>query len=142
MSATVLFHLSQQRILNSPAQSRDSVESSTPKSSLSQYPTPTNLQEVSLKRKTHISSLATTSTNIDDLVEGLSKIQIPALILGVQSDILFPCWQQKELSECLKMGGNKEVTYYELDSLYGHDTFLIDLVGIGSAVKGHLEFGG
>jgi hypothetical protein len=31
------------------------------------------------------------------------------------------------------------VTYYELDALYGHDTFLLDVNAIGSAVKGHIE---
>ncbi|CAG8445375.1 10312_t:CDS:10 [Ambispora leptoticha] len=95
------------------------------------------------RRQKHLSSLYTADTEeLDDLVKGLSSIQIPALVLGVQSDILFPYWQQKEVAECLRMGGNKNVTYYELDSMYGHDTFLIDLTNIGSAVKGHLELGG
>ena len=35
--------------------------------------------------------------------------------------------------------GNDHVTYYELDALYGHDTFLIDVNTVGAAVKGHLE---
>ncbi|RIA93072.1 Alpha/Beta hydrolase protein [Glomus cerebriforme] len=94
--------------------------------------------------KKHISSLASVinGNDLEDLVQGLSVIKQPSLILGVQSDILFPYWQQKEIAECLRMGGNKDVTYYELDSMYGHDTFLIDLTNVGSAVKGHLEFGG
>ncbi len=29
--------------------------------------------------------------------------------------------------------------YYELDALFGHDTFLLDVAGVGAAVKGHLE---
>eukprot|EP00842_Homolaphlyctis_polyrhiza_P006417 jgi/Hompol1/6777/HPOL_000933-RA len=73
------------------------------------------------------------------LVDGMRKIQMPALVLGVQSDILFPVWQQQEISQSLKAAGNKNVTYYELDALYGHDTFLIDQVNVGSAIKGHLE---
>jgi homoserine acetyltransferase len=73
------------------------------------------------------------------LVRGLSTIQMPTLVLGVQSDILFPIWQQKEISDCLKIAGNKNVTYYELDAKYGHDTFLIDVNNVGSAIKGHLE---
>ncbi|CAG8846784.1 240_t:CDS:1, partial [Gigaspora margarita] len=94
-------------------------------------------------KRQHISSLSLTSNeNIDDLVQGLSKIQIPTLVLGVQSDILFAHWQQKEIAECLRRGGNKDVTYYELDSMYGHDTFLIDLTNVGGAIKGHLELGG
>lgn len=35
--------------------------------------------------------------------------------------------------------GNDCVTYYELNTLYGHDTFLIDVNAVGAAVKGHLE---
>jgi homoserine O-acetyltransferase len=75
----------------------------------------------------------------DALVKGLADIQMPALILGVQSDLLFPIWQQKEIADSLKKAGNKSVTYYELDANYGHDTFLIDTINVGSAVKGHLE---
>ena len=31
------------------------------------------------------------------------------------------------------------MTYYELPSIYGHDTFLLDVVAVGAAVKvGHL----
>ncbi|KXS14629.1 homoserine acetyltransferase [Gonapodya prolifera JEL478] len=75
----------------------------------------------------------------DRLVQGLKTIRHPVLVLGVQSDILFPVWQQREVAECLRKGGNKNVTYYELDSIFGHDTFLIELQSVGGAVKGHLE---
>ncbi|KAG1333008.1 hypothetical protein G6F62_006975 [Rhizopus arrhizus] len=74
-----------------------------------------------------------------DLIEGMRDIRMPALVLGVQSDILFPVWQQKEIAECLRASGNKHVTYYELDAMFGHDTFLIDRVSVGGAIKGHLE---
>ena len=78
-------------------------------------------------------------TDLKALVEGLRPIQMPTLVIGVQSDILFPVWQQKEIADCLKRAGNKNVSYFELDALYGHDTFLIDEVNVGSAIKGHLE---
>ncbi|CAG8597584.1 7314_t:CDS:2 [Racocetra persica] len=105
-------------------------------------PQPASSSTSSSKKK-HISSLSlTNSDNLDDLVQGLSKIQIPTLVLGVQSDILFAHWQQREIADCLRRGGNKDVTYYELDSMYGHDTFLIDLTNVGGAIKGHLELGG
>ncbi|KAJ1906985.1 homoserine O-acetyltransferase, partial [Tieghemiomyces parasiticus] len=74
-----------------------------------------------------------------NLIEGLRAIQIPTLVLGVKSDILFPVWQQQEIAQALRRGGNQRVTYYELDSIYGHDTFLLDLTNTGAAVKGHLE---
>ena len=31
------------------------------------------------------------------------------------------------------------MSYFELDAMYGHDTFLIDLDNVGSAMKGFLE---
>ncbi|KAI9592351.1 Alpha/Beta hydrolase protein [Syncephalis fuscata] len=81
----------------------------------------------------------TASNNLHDLVKGLSHVQMPTLVLGVQSDILFPHWQQREIAQCLREAGNHNITHYELDAIYGHDTFLIDVVTVGAAVKGHLE---
>ena len=31
--------------------------------------------------------------------------------------------------------GNKHVKFYEINSLYGHDTFLLDVNNVGAAVK-------
>ncbi|KAJ3382828.1 hypothetical protein HDU84_004043 [Entophlyctis sp. JEL0112] len=73
------------------------------------------------------------------LTNGLSTIQCPALVIGVKSDFLIPSWQQKEIALCLQAAGNNDVTHFEIDGVYGHDTFLLDLTNIGSAVKGHLE---
>jgi len=73
------------------------------------------------------------------LVAGLASAMQPALVIGVQHDVLFPVWQQKQVADSLRRAGNKRVCYYELDSVFGHDTFLLDAVSIGPAVKGHLE---
>jgi homoserine O-acetyltransferase len=70
--------------------------------------------------------------------EGVARIKCPTLVMGVQSDVLFPSWQQREIARILRDHGTT-CTYYEVDALYGHDTFLIDVPTIGSAVKGHLE---
>lgn len=70
--------------------------------------------------------------------EGVARVKCPTLIMGVHSDVLFPVWQQRELGRILRDSGNK-CTYYEVDALYGHDTFLIDKTTIGAAVKGHIE---
>ena len=79
----------------------------------------------------------------EDLVQGLSGLaHHPTLVLGVASDILFPVWQQREIAETLKAAGNRSVTYVELGedkSLFGHDTFLLDEVHIGSAVSRFLQ---
>eukprot|EP00039_Didymoeca_costata_P020996 m.343062 g.343062 ORF g.343062 m.343062 type:complete len:493 (-) comp22288_c0_seq1:179-1657(-) len=68
----------------------------------------------------------------------INQIQCPVLVMGVQSDILFPITQQRELVEFLQDAGNSEISYYELNAMYGHDTFLIDVPGITGALKGHL----
>lgn len=73
------------------------------------------------------------------LVEGVARVQCPTLVLGVQSDVLFPVTQQREIERLLKEAQNHKVTYYELPSIYGHDTFLLDVVAVGAAVKGHIE---
>ncbi len=99
-------------------------------------------------------------------VKSLLSVLTPQVI-GVQSDILFPVSQQRELAQSLRWlnplppnhrffsiipispdlifssdtraAGAPPVTYYELDSLFGHDTFLLDVLGVGGAVKGFLE---
>eukprot|EP00048_Salpingoeca_helianthica_P002638 m.59128 g.59128 ORF g.59128 m.59128 type:complete len:434 (+) comp12219_c0_seq1:289-1590(+) len=69
----------------------------------------------------------------------IRRITKPALVIGVQSDILFPITQQRELAAALRAYSKGPVSYYELDSIYGHDTFLIDVPSVGAAVKGFLE---
>lgn len=71
--------------------------------------------------------------------EALSKINCPVMIMGCQTDILFPVKQQRDLARWLKEAGNKSVTYFEMDSIYGHDTFLLNLNDVGTAMKGFLE---
>ncbi|CBX97458.1 hypothetical protein IAQ61_007135 [Plenodomus lingam] len=74
-----------------------------------------------------------------DLVAGLRPLaNTPALVLGVASDILFPAWQQREIADTLRKAGNSRVQHVELGeekSLFGHDTFLLDLEGVGGAVR-------
>lgn len=71
----------------------------------------------------------------EDLVKGLMPLRdTPTLVLGVASDILFPAFQQREIAETLRRAGNRSVTHVELGedrSLFGHDTFLLDLEGVG-----------
>jgi len=57
---------------------------------------------------------------------GLSKIGVnKALVVGVTTDILFPSRQQKEIADSLQRTGT-DVEYVEIDSVNGHDAFLID----------------
>ena len=57
---------------------------------------------------------------------GLAKIHTKKnLIVGVKSDILFPIDQQIELFEGF-MKAKKNVQFEKLDSIQGHDSFLVD----------------
>ncbi|OCF43819.1 homoserine O-acetyltransferase [Kwoniella heveanensis CBS 569] len=80
------------------------------------------------------------SPHLSDLSQGLQRLKdIPALVLGVQSDVLFPVEQQRELADALKLTGNPNVTYYELGGVWGHDTFLLDVQNVGGAIRGFLH---
>ncbi|OAA60387.1 homoserine O-acetyltransferase [Niveomyces insectorum RCEF 264] len=74
-----------------------------------------------------------------DLVRGLAVLRNhPTLVMGVASDILFPAWQQYEVAAALKQAGNRNVTHVELSeqhSIFGHDTFLLDLENIGGNLR-------
>ncbi|KAJ3786571.1 Alpha/Beta hydrolase protein [Lentinula aff. detonsa] len=75
-----------------------------------------------------------------DLAEGMQPLaKIPTLVLGVQSDILFTVEQQRETADALRMVGNEQVSYYELGGVWGHDTFLLDVLNVGGAIRGFLS---
>ncbi|KAI0346818.1 homoserine acetyltransferase [Trametopsis cervina] len=78
--------------------------------------------------------------HLPDLAEGLKPLaNTPTLVLGVQSDILFPVEQQREVADALRMTGNQMVSYYELGGVWGHDTFLLDVQNVGGAIRGFLS---
>ncbi|KAJ6628894.1 homoserine acetyltransferase [Mycena sp. CBHHK59/15] len=74
------------------------------------------------------------------LAQGLAPLaRTPTLVLGVQSDILFTVEQQREVVDALRMAGNERVVYYELGGVWGHDTFLLDVLNVGGAIRGFLS---
>lgn len=79
----------------------------------------------------------------EDLVAGLTPTKkIPALVIGVVSDMLFPASQQREVADTMKATGNGNVKYIELGedhSLFGHDTFLLDPQGMGVEMRRFLN---
>lgn len=92
-----------------------------------------------IKKSPFISSLPAFHAYLPSLLAGLSTHHHPTLIIGVQSDTLFPIEQQRELAESLKANGNQKVMYFELNTPYGHDTFLLDVQNVGGALRGFLE---
>lgn len=95
----------------------------------------------SIQSKPHVSSLPINHLNVVNSLSNTfqSLHSHPILILGIQSDLLFPINQQRELAEAFRLLGNRNVIYYELDSPFGHDTFLIDETGVGGAIRGFLS---
>lgn len=92
------------------------------------------------------------------LLAGMCRVSSPVLVLGVTSDVLFPIEQQRQMAALLTeagllhagvgvvnslgvvnipvcSAGNDKVTFYELSSIYGHDTFMLDVNNLGVAVK-------
>jgi homoserine O-acetyltransferase len=72
------------------------------------------------------------------LVAAMSRAQMPALSLGIWSDILYPAYQQREIARLLdEHGGGCE--YVEIDSPHGHDAFLINAEQVGPAIRRFLD---
>lgn len=61
-----------------------------------------------------------------------------ALVIGVESDILFPSDQQRELAFLLLQSG-AETTEKMLPSPHGHDSFLVDLDRFGTVIGEFLD---
>ncbi|KAK8849688.1 homoserine O-acetyltransferase [Kwoniella newhampshirensis] len=96
--------------------------------------------EKETKRKLERFIPTSKSPHLSELAQGLQRLKgMPALVLGVQSDVLFPVEQQRELADALKLAGNANVTYYELGGVWGHDTFLLDVQNVGGAIRGFLH---
>lgn len=51
----------------------------------------------------------------------LQTVDIPVLVIGTDSDLLYPVHEQQELARLLAKG-----RYHEIESTYGHDAFLIE----------------
>ncbi len=58
---------------------------------------------------------------------GLAKVGANrALIIGVETDLLFPISHQKRMADGL-VDGKREVIFHSLESIQGHDAFLVDM---------------
>lgn len=61
------------------------------------------------------------------VAEALRRFTVErALIIGVETDLLFPIEQQQELAEGLG-NGTRSVQFTRLPSIQGHDSFLVDM---------------
>lgn len=65
--------------------------------------------------------------------EILNKIDIPVVIVGIDSDILYPPDEARELADLLPNG-----KYAEIHSHHGHDAFLIEFDQLKAIIKFYL----
>ncbi len=77
-----------------------------------------------LSRASDLFDIAEHGASIEAALTNVQAKQ--ALIIGVKTDFLFPIYQQQELAEGLRKGGC-DVDYVELESIQGHDSFLVDM---------------
>lgn len=68
------------------------------------------------------------------LDEVLRSISIPTLNVGIDSDILYPVREQKEIAQRIPHS-----TYREINSPYGHDAFLIEFEQMAKHVRAFLS---
>lgn len=61
-------------------------------------------------------------------------IRARVLSIGIRSDLLFPTYLQKETVELVRAAGG-EAEYFEMDSQWGHDAFLVDFHLIEGRVR-------
>lgn len=66
--------------------------------------------------------------------DALATVKAKTLAVGISSDILFPPSEQKLIAEHIP-----GAVYAEIDSLYGHDGFLIETDTITKLIKQHLQ---
>jgi len=68
----------------------------------------------------------------------MARIGVPNLTIGINSDILYPPYQQEHLSRMLAREGMLS-EYVEIDSIHGHDAFLIHFDEIGEPISSFLS---
>ena len=63
----------------------------------------------------------------------MARIRVPVLSVGIDSDTLYPPYQQHEIARLLRLAGTP-VQEVELHSPHGHDAFLIEIDQLGPPV--------
>ncbi len=71
--------------------------------------------------------------NRNGIANALKEVTANTLIIGIKNDLLFPVEEQKLLANSIT-----NAQYFEIDSFYGHDGFLIETKTIDQAIKNFL----
>ncbi len=72
--------------------------------------------------------------NRGSILNALGQIKARALVVGISSDLLFPPTEQQFLARHIP-----DATYQEIDSLYGHDGFLIEFRPLANIIRKWME---
>jgi homoserine O-acetyltransferase len=70
--------------------------------------------------------------------EGVARIRARTLLVGVTTDLLFPIHQTEEVARILREWG-RDCRFIRLDSVYGHDAFLIEIDRFGGILRSFLD---
>ncbi len=74
------------------------------------------------------------------LAAAFAKFRVKrALVIGVETDMLFPVDQQREVADHLRAAAHATVEYHAFQSLQGHDAFLVDLARFEPALGAFLR---
>jgi homoserine O-acetyltransferase len=68
----------------------------------------------------------------------LRNVQAKVLCIAISDDLLYPAEHQEEVALMMRNEG-KEVEYHFVESIYGHDGFLVEFVKIGPLVEQFIE---
>jgi len=71
------------------------------------------------------------------LAAAFERTQARFLVISFSSDWLYPSYQCREIVGALR-GLNRDVAYVDLESYYGHDSFLVDVAEQSQIVTGFL----
>ena len=72
------------------------------------------------------------------LQRAMARLQVPVLTLGIDSDLLYPLYQQRQIHELIAAsGGHSELVVIE--SPHGHDAFLIELDQVAPPIEQFLD---
>jgi homoserine O-acetyltransferase len=74
------------------------------------------------------------------LAEALSHTKARFLVMAFSSDWLHPPYQLKEIVSALR-ASHRHVTYYEVDTHYGHDAFLLEREKMEGVIAAFLNSG-
>jgi homoserine O-acetyltransferase len=71
------------------------------------------------------------------LAPAMNRIIVPNLTIGIDSDMLYPEYQQVQMSEMLSLSGAPN-EYVSINSPHGHDAFLIHFEEVGEPIGSFL----